>query len=156
VPEVNASFMPDGIHFHDRVDISVAVAIPDGLITPVVRDADKKGVLAIAQDVRDLAGRAKAKKLLPEEYQNGTFSISNLGMYGIEEFAAVINPPEAAILAVGATRREPTVDASGAIVAGHRLRMTMSADHRVVDGAVGAQFLAQLKRLVEVPATMLV
>ena len=110
VPECNASFTPEALLFHKRVDISVAVAVTDGLVTPVVRDADKKGVLAIAHEVRELAGRAKAKKLKPEEMANGTFSISNLGMYGIDAFAAVINPPEGAILAVGQIRRERIVD----------------------------------------------
>jgi pyruvate dehydrogenase E2 component (dihydrolipoamide acetyltransferase) len=154
-PNVNASFRGDTIVYHDRVDISVAVAIPDGLITPVVRDADRKGVAEIGREVRELAGRARDKKLQPEEFTDGTFSISNLGMYGIEEFTAVINPPEGAILAVGTIRHEPVVK-GGAVVPGQRMRMTMSCDHRVIDGAVGAEFLAVLKRLLEAPATMLV
>jgi pyruvate dehydrogenase E2 component (dihydrolipoamide acetyltransferase) len=154
-PAVNASFMDKEIHYHGRVDISVAVAIPDGLITPVVRDADVKGVAEIAREVRELAERARAKKLEPEEFTNGTFSISNLGMYGIEHFTAVINPPEAAILAVGTIRDEPVVKGS-ALVPGKRMRMTMSCDHRVVDGAVGAEFLALLKRLIEKPAALII
>jgi pyruvate dehydrogenase E2 component (dihydrolipoamide acetyltransferase) len=155
VPGVNASFTPEALVLHQVVDISVAVAVPDGLLTPVVRDADTLGVLSIARAVRDLAGRAKDKKLKPEEMTGGTFSISNLGMFGVEQFAAVINPPEGAILAVGAVRDEPVVK-DGAVVPGQRLRMTLSCDHRVVDGALGAQFLAVLKRLVESPVTLLV
>ncbi len=155
VPECNASFMGTELLFHQVVDISVAVAVPDGLLTPVVRDADKKGVVAISSEIKELAGRAKNKKLKPEEMQNGTFSISNLGMFGIEDFSAVINPPEGAILAVGTVREEPVVK-DGAIVAGKRMRMTLSCDHRVVDGAVGAKYLAALKKLLEAPVTMIV
>jgi pyruvate dehydrogenase E2 component (dihydrolipoamide acetyltransferase) len=154
VPECNAQFTAEAILVHKRVDISVAVAVPDGLITPVVRDADKKSVLAISAEVRELAARAKAKKLKPEEMQNGTFSISNLGMYGIDAFAAVINPPEGAILAVGGVRREPVVKGE-AVVAGRRLAMTLSCDHRVVDGAVGATFLKALRALCEHPTQIL-
>ena len=153
-PRANASFMGDSIVYHDRIDISVAVAIPEGLVTPVVRNADRLGVLGIAQIVRDLAARAKEKKLKPEEMQNGTFSISNLGMYGIDEFAAVINPPEGAILAVGAVREEPVLK-QGAVVAGKRMALTLSCDHRVVDGAVGAEWLKVLRGLLESPASML-
>jgi pyruvate dehydrogenase E2 component (dihydrolipoamide acetyltransferase) len=155
VPECNASFTPEALVFHRRVDISVAVAVPDGLLTPVVRGADRKSVVTIAREVRDLAGRAKAKKLKPEEMSGGTFSISNLGMFGIDSFAAVINPPEGAILAVGRIRAEPVVW-EGAVVAGQRLAMTLSCDHRVVDGAVGAKFLAELRSLIERPTQMLV
>jgi pyruvate dehydrogenase E2 component (dihydrolipoamide acetyltransferase) len=155
VPQCNASFTPEALVFHRRVDISVAVAVPDGLLTPVVRSADRKSVVTIAQEVRDLAARAKAKKLKPEEMSDGTFSISNLGMFGIDSFAAVINPPEGAILAVGKIRAEPVVW-EGAVVAGQRLAMTLSCDHRVVDGAVGAKFLAELRTLIERPTQMLV
>ncbi len=154
VPACNAQFTPEAILIHHRVDISVAVAVPDGLVTPVVRDADKKGVLAIAAEVRALAGRAKDKKLLPEEMQQGTFSISNLGMYGIDAFAAVINPPEGAILAVGQVRREPVV-VGEAVVPGRRMAMTLSCDHRVVDGAVGASFLKELRKILEHPTQIL-
>ncbi len=154
VPEVNASWMDKEIHYHQVVDISIAVAIDDGLMTPVVRDADRKGIAEIAEEVRDLAARAREKKLQPEEMTNGTFSISSLGMFGIEEFTAVINPPEGAILAVGTIRDEPVVD-DGAIVAGKRMRFTMSCDHRIIDGATGAKFLAALKRTLESPPTML-
>jgi pyruvate dehydrogenase E2 component (dihydrolipoamide acetyltransferase) len=154
VPECNASFTPEAILIHHRVDVSVAVAIPDGLVTPVVRRADQKSVVAIAREVRELASRARARKLRPEEMQDGTFSISNLGMFGIDEFAAVINPPEGAILAVGQVRDVPVV-AGGAVVPGKRLAMTLSCDHRVVDGAVGAAFLAELRRLIEHPLRVL-
>jgi pyruvate dehydrogenase E2 component (dihydrolipoamide acetyltransferase) len=154
VPECNASFSADAILVHRRVDISVAVAIPDGLVTPVVRNADQKSVAAIAREVRDLAGRARARKLKPEEMADGTFSISNLGMFGIDQFAAVINPPEGAILAVGQVRDVPVV-VDGAVVAGQRLALTLSCDHRVVDGAVGAAFLAELRRLLEHPLRVL-
>jgi len=154
VPECNASFTPEAILVHHRVDISVAVAIPDGLVTPVLRHADQKSVVAIAREVRELASRARARKLKPEEMTDGTFSISNLGMFGIDGFSAVINPPEGAILAVGQVRDVPVV-AGDAIVPGKRLAMTLSCDHRVVDGAVGAAFLAELRRLVEHPLRVL-
>nr|WP_233562564.1 2-oxo acid dehydrogenase subunit E2 [Sorangium cellulosum] len=155
VPECNAQFTSDAILVHRRVDISVAVAVPEGLVTPVVRNVDRKQVLDIAAEVRELAGRAKAKKLRPEEMANGTFSISNLGMYGIDNFGAVINPPEGAILAVGQVRREPVVRGEQ-IVPGRRLSMTLSCDHRVVDGAVGATFLKVLRQLLEHPTQILI
>jgi pyruvate dehydrogenase E2 component (dihydrolipoamide acetyltransferase) len=154
VPECNASFAGDAIAYHQRVDISVAVSVPDGLLTPVVRDADQKGVLGIARSVRELAGRAKAKKLQPDEMSDGTFSISNLGMFGIDSFSAVINPPEGAILAVGKVRDEPVVK-SGEVVPGKRLALTLSCDHRVIDGALGARFLAELRSLLERPMQLL-
>jgi len=153
-PEVNASWMDKEIHYHQVVDVSVAVAIEDGLMTPVIRGADRKGVAEIAREVRELAARARDKRLQPEEMTNGTFSISNLGMFGIEEFSAVINPPEAAILAVGTIRDEPVVE-GGAIVAARRMRFTMSCDHRVIDGATGAKFMAALKATIESPLAML-
>ena len=154
VPECNAQFTPEALLIHRRIDISVAVAIPDGLITPVVRTADQKSVVAIAREVRDLAARARTKKLKPEEMSNGTFSISNLGMFGIDEFSAVINPPEGAILAVGQARDEPVVK-GGQVVAGKKMAMTLSCDHRVIDGAVGASFLAELRALLEHPMRIL-
>ncbi|WP_141689932.1 2-oxo acid dehydrogenase subunit E2, partial [Aeromonas sp. EERV15] len=140
----------DAILVHRRVNLSVAVAVSEGLVTPVVRNVDRKQVLEIAAEVRALAGRAKAKKLRPEEMANGTFSISNLGMYGIDNFGAVINPPEGAILAVGQVRREPVVRGEQ-VVPGRRMGMTLSCDHRVVDGAVGATFLKVLLQLLEHP-----
>jgi pyruvate dehydrogenase E2 component (dihydrolipoamide acetyltransferase) len=150
MPEVNASFMGDSIHYHQNVDVSVAVSVPDGLVTPVIRDADYKSVSEISREVKELAGRARDKKLMPEEMMNGTFSVSNLGMFGVEEFSAVINPPEGAILAVGTVREEPVVR-GGAVVPGKRMRMTMSCDHRVIDGALGAQWLKMLTGLLEHP-----
>ncbi len=155
VPQCNAQFTPEAILFHTRVDISVAVAVEDGLVTPVVRDADRKSVREIGAEIRELAARARAKKLRPEEMQNGTFSISNLGMYGIDAFAAVINPPEGAILAVGQTRKEPVVRGDQVVV-GHKIACTLSCDHRVVDGAVGATFLKELRLLIEHPTRILV
>jgi pyruvate dehydrogenase E2 component (dihydrolipoamide acetyltransferase) len=154
LPEANAQFTDEAILIHKRVDISVAVAIPDGLVTPVVRNADQKSVVAIAREVRDLASRARAKKLKPEEMSDGTFSISNLGMFGIDAFSAVINPPEGAILAVGQARNEPVVR-DGAVVPGKKMSMTLSCDHRVIDGAVGAAFLAELRALLEHPMRIL-
>jgi pyruvate dehydrogenase E2 component (dihydrolipoamide acetyltransferase) len=154
VPECNASYSPDAIILHKRVDISVAVAVPDGLVTPVLRRADQKSLLAIARETRDLAARARGRKLKPEEMQNGTFSVSNLGMFGVDGFAAVINPPEGAILAVGQIRDVPVVE-NGGIVPGKRMSVTLSCDHRVVDGAVGAAFLAELRRLLERPLRVL-
>ena len=154
VPEVNSSWMGKEIHYHQVVDISIAVAVDEGLMTPVIRDADRKGVMQIAEEVRDLAARARDKQLQLEEMTNGTFSISNLGMFGIEEFTAVINPPEGAILAVGTIRNEPVIEA-GNIVPGKRMRFTMSCDHRVIDGATGAKFMSAFKTLIEAPLNML-
>ncbi len=150
VPECNASFTPEAIRVHKRIDISVAVAIADGLVTPVIRRADTKTLVSIATEVRELAARARARKLTPEEMQDGTFSITNLGMFGIDAFSAVINPPEGAILAVGAVRDVPVI-ADGVIAPGKRLHLTLSCDHRVVDGAVGAAFLSELRHLIEHP-----
>jgi pyruvate dehydrogenase E2 component (dihydrolipoamide acetyltransferase) len=153
-PEINVSWMDKEVLYHQVVDISVAVAVEDGLMTPVVRDADRKGIAEIAAEVRDLAERARDRKLAAEDMTNGTFSISNLGMFGIEEFTAVINPPEAAIIAVGTIRNEPIVE-NGELTVGRRMRFTMSCDHRAIDGATGAKFLAALKRTLEAPLTML-
>ena len=155
VPEANASWTDAGIVRHGRVDLGVAVAIPDGLITPVVRDADRRKVSDIAATVRELAQRAKAGKLKPDEYTGSTFTISNLGMMGIDRFTAIINPPEAAILAVGRMAQVPVVVA-GQLAVGWRFDVTMTCDHRVLDGAIGAKFLAALKRHVESPALALI
>jgi len=154
VPAANASWSDDAILFWERVDISVAVALDDGLITPIVKAADQKGLAQIAAETKDLAERARAGKLKLEEFQGGTFSISNLGMYGIREFAAVINPPHGCILAVGAGEPRPVVR-DGQLAVATVMTCTLSCDHRVVDGAVGAQFLAAFKKLVEDPLTML-
>jgi len=153
-PMVNAAWTDQAIRqFHD-VHIGVAVAIDEGLITPVIRDAHRKGVSEISRDVKELAGRAREKKLKPEEYTGSTFSISNLGMFGIEEFTAIINPPEAAILAVGAIA-DKVVAEGGEMKVRPRMRMTLSCDHRVIDGATGAQFLQTLKRYLEDPMMMI-
>ena len=153
-PMVNASWTGEAIRQFNAVHIGVAVAIEEGLITPVIRNADKKGITEIAQEVRELAGRAREKKLQPDEYTGATFSISNLGMFGIEEFTAVINPPEAAILAVG-TMEDRVVAEDGEMTIRPRMRMTMSCDHRVIDGATGAQFLQTLVRNLEDPMMMI-
>ena len=153
-PECNAWWQGDSIRRFHRVHIGVAVAVPDGLITPVIRDAHAKGLGQISTEVRELAGRARDKKLQPHEYTGSTFSISNLGMFGIEEFTAVINPPEAGIVAVGAVEERPVV-VDGEVVAQPRMRVTMSCDHRVIDGAQGARFLATLKSFLEEPAAIL-
>jgi pyruvate dehydrogenase E2 component (dihydrolipoamide acetyltransferase) len=149
--EVNASFQGDKIRYYNRVHIGMAVATDDGgLITPVIRDANRKGLQQIAQEAKELAARARSRKLLPEEYSGSTFSVSNLGMMGIDEFTAVINPPEGAILAVGAVVEKP-VAVDGRVEIGTRCRMTMSCDHRVVDGATGARFLQTLRQILENP-----
>jgi pyruvate dehydrogenase E2 component (dihydrolipoamide acetyltransferase) len=153
-PEVNASWADTVIRRHHRVHIGVAVAVEDGLITPIIRDADRKRVRDIAAEVRELAGRARERKLKPDEYTGATFSISNLGMFGIEEFTAIINPPEAAILAVGQVE-ERVVAENGEAVVRPRMRLTMSCDHRVVDGATGARFLQTVKQFIEEPMMML-
>ncbi len=153
-PEVNAAWHEDHIKRYHRVHMGVAVAVEDGLITPVVRDADLKGAAQIGAEVREMAGRAREKKLQPDEYTGATFSISNLGMFGIEEFTAIINPPEAAILAVGKVEDRVVVEEGEAMIA-PRLKMTMSCDHRVVDGATGARFLQTLTGFLEEPAMVL-
>lgn len=155
VPRVNASFAGDAIIEYDDVHLSVAVAMDDGLVTPVIRQAQKKSLREISEAVKDLAARARSKKLKPEEYQGGTLTVSNLGSHGIESFLAVINPPQAIILAVGAIVKKPVVNAQEQIVVGHRLAIGLSADHRVVDGAMGAQYLAELRQLLENPALLL-
>jgi pyruvate dehydrogenase E2 component (dihydrolipoyllysine-residue acetyltransferase) len=154
VPAANASWSDDAIILWERADIAMAVALDDGLITPIVRGADLKGLQQIAAETKDLAARARAGKLKLEEFQGGTFSISNLGMYGIREFAAVINPPQGCILAVGAGAPKPVVK-DGQLAVATVMSCTLSADHRAVDGAVGAQFLAAFKKLIDEPARML-
>ncbi|MDB6040100.1 MAG: pdhC 1 [Verrucomicrobiales bacterium] len=154
-PRVNASFAGDSLIEYGNVHLSVAVAIEDGLVTPVIREAQKKSLFEISNAVKDLATRARTKKLKPEEYQGGTITVSNLGSYGIDSFSAVINPPQAIILAIGAIVKKPVVNAQDQIVAGHRMSIGLSADHRVVDGAIGAQYLAELRRLLENPVLLL-
>jgi pyruvate dehydrogenase E2 component (dihydrolipoamide acetyltransferase) len=155
VPEANASFSDEGIIRHGRVDIGMAVAIEDGLVTPVVRNADVKTLGQIASDSQELANRARDRKLKPDEMTGSTFSVSNLGMMGIRDFAAIINPPEGAILAVGSVRREPVVK-EDKIVIGQRMALTLSCDHRVIDGALGARLLAAIVAILERPITLAV
>ena len=155
VPEVNASFNGDNIVQFAKIGVSVAVAVDDGLVTPVIKDAANKSMLQISKEVKDLAVRARDKKLKPNEFDGGTITVSNLGAWGIESFDAIINPPQAAILSVGAIVQKPVVK-DGAIVPGQRMNIGLSCDHRVVDGAVGAQFLNEVKKLIESPALMLV
>lgn len=154
VPAVNASWTGNGIAYHAAAHVAFAVAIDDGLITPVIRDAHAKSVFQIAAEAKPLGQRAKAKKLKPDEFTGGTFCVSNLGMMGVHRFSAIINPPNAAILAVGATVEKPVVR-EGRVVVGRAMSLTLSCDHRVVDGALGAQFLVALRSLVEQPALLL-
>lgn len=153
-PKVNSSWLDDVIRQYNTVHVAVAVAIDDGLVTPVIRNADSKGLSQISKETRDLATRARDRKLAPEEWEGSTFTISNLGMFGIEEFTAIINPPNACILAVGAIRDVPVVK-DDEVVPGKRMKVTLSSDHRVVDGASSAEFLQTLKGLLENPMKML-
>ncbi|THF61055.1 pyruvate dehydrogenase complex dihydrolipoamide acetyltransferase, partial [Pseudothauera nasutitermitis] len=154
VPAANASWGADGIRRYREIDVAVAVATPGGLITPVLRQAGAKSIGTISAEVKDLAERARQGKLRPDEYQGGGFTLSNLGMYGVDSFAAIINPPQACILAVGAARKRPVVEGD-AIVPATVMNCTLSVDHRVVDGAVGAEFLAAFKGLLENPFGLL-
>jgi pyruvate dehydrogenase E2 component (dihydrolipoamide acetyltransferase) len=153
--QVNASFQDKIVRYYEHADIGVAVAVEEGLITPIVRAADQKSLSEIAAEVRDLAGRARERKLRPEEYMGASFSISNLGMFGIDEFTAVINPPEGAILAIGAMSPKPVVR-DNAVVIRQVMRVTMSCDHRVIDGATGAKFLQTFKKILENPLFLVV
>jgi pyruvate dehydrogenase E2 component (dihydrolipoamide acetyltransferase) len=156
VPAINASFAGDAIQQYSSVHLAFAVAIPQGLITPVIRDAQDRTLKSISDEARALAVRAKEGKLKPEEYTTGTFTLSNLGMYGIDRFSAIVNPPQAGILAIGNVVKKPVVGPGDTIVVGQRLSLTLSCDHRVVDGAVGASFLQELRTLVENPALLLI
>ena len=153
-PNCNAQWHDNFVRRFNAVHLGVAVAIDEGLITPVIRNAHAKGIMQIASEVRELAGRARTKKLMPDEYTGSTFSVSNLGMFGIQEFTAIINPPEAGILAVGGIEETPVV-VSGEVKICPRMRITMSCDHRVIDGAQGARFLATLKSMLEEPTAIL-
>jgi pyruvate dehydrogenase E2 component (dihydrolipoamide acetyltransferase) len=155
VPAVNAAWDGDAIVQFKSVGLSVAIAVEDGLVTPVIREAEKKTLLEISQAVKDMAARAKNKKLSPDEFSGGTITVSNLGAYGIDQFSAIINPPQAAILSVGSIRDVPVIDSKGAVVAGKRMWIGLSGDHRVVDGAVAATYLAEMRKLLENPALML-
>ena len=154
VPKMNASYTEDAMIMYDDIDISVAVSIPEGLITPIIRRADQKGLAAISAEMKDLGARAKSGKLKPEEFQGGTFSISNLGMFGTKQFTAIINPPQAAILAVGAGEQRPVVK-NGALAIATVMTCTLSVDHRVADGAMGAEWMAVFKTLVEDPISLM-
>jgi pyruvate dehydrogenase E2 component (dihydrolipoamide acetyltransferase) len=155
VPDANVTWTEGAMLKHTHSDIGVAVAIPGGLITPIVRHAESKSLAAISNEMKDFAARAKARKLKPEEYQGGTSAVSNLGMYGIREFAAVINPPHATILAVGAGEERAIIQ-NGKVEAEWMMSATLSTDHRAVDGALGAQLLGAFKALIEAPVLMLV
>jgi len=154
-PKVNAAWGGDHVMQYGSVNISVAIAVDDGLVTPVIRNAQSLSLREISGAVKDLATRARGKKLKPEEYAGGTITVSNLGSYGIEQFYAIVNPPQAAILAVGAIVKKPIVNAKGELAVGERMSISLSGDHRVVDGAVGAEYLSALRKLVENPALML-
>src|ERR1700753_2580755 len=154
VPEANASYTPEGIAMHHHADVAMAVALDHGLITPIVRSAETKGLAQIARETKDLAERARTRKLKPEEFQGGTFSVSNLGMFGIKSFASIINEPQGAILSVGGGDRRPGA-LGDQIGAGTVMSVTRTCDHRVVDGAIGAKWLQAFKPLIEDPLTML-
>ena len=156
VPAINAAWDGDAIVKYKSVGLSIAIAVEDGLVTPVIKEAEKKTLIDLSAAVKDLAGRAKNKKLTPDEFAGGTITVSNLGAYGIDQFSAIINPPQAAILSVGSIRNVPVVGDKNTIVAGQRMWIGLSGDHRVVDGAVAATYLAELRKLLENPALMLV
>ena len=156
VPLANATFNGDSIIQFGNVQLACAVAVDEGLVTPVIREAQKKTISQLSAEIKDLAARARSKKLKPEEYQGGTITVSNLGGYGVEQFFAIINPPQAVIVSVGTILKTPVINAAGQVVPGQRIILGVSCDHRVVDGAVGAQFLGELKKLLETPALMLI
>jgi pyruvate dehydrogenase E2 component (dihydrolipoamide acetyltransferase) len=155
-PAINAAWDGDAIVKYKSVGLSVAIAIDDGLVTPVIKQAEKKTLAEISAAVKDLATKAKNKKLSPDDFAGGTITVSNLGAFGIDQFSAIINPPQAAILSIGSIRKVPVVNDKGAVVAGQRMWIGLSGDHRVVDGAVAATFLAEMRKLLESPALMLV
>jgi pyruvate dehydrogenase E2 component (dihydrolipoamide acetyltransferase) len=153
-PRMNVSYADDRLRWHQRVHLSMAVALDDGLITPVIHDCDRKSLGEIAREAKELTERARARRLKPEDYTGGTFSVSNLGMFDVEAFGAIINPPEAAILAVGTIKQQPVV-VDGQVGVGHRMKVTLSGDHRAIDGATAAQFLQVVKRLLEQPLMLM-
>ncbi len=154
-PKVNADWMGESIRYNNHIHIGVAVAVEDGLLVPVVKFADTKGIAQLGAEIKDLASKARDKKIKPEEMQGGTFAVSNLGMFGIEDFTSIINPPNGCILSVGQIKSTPVVK-NGAVVPGNVMKLSLSCDHRVVDGAIGSAFLKTLKELLENPVTMLV
>lgn len=155
VPQLNASFTGEGILRHGQVNLEFAVSLEEGLLTPVIRNAESKSLRQISREAGDLVERARTQRLNPDEYRGGTFTVSNLGARGIDSFQAIIDPPQAAILGVGAIVKKPVVDKDDRIRPGHRLNLTLSCDHRVVDGAVGAEFMGQVRRLLQQPALLL-
>lgn len=155
VPQLNASFTPEGILRHGQVDLEFAVSLEEGLLTPVIRNAESKSLRQISREAKDLIERARSQRLNPDEYRGGTFTVSNLGARGIDSFQAIIDPPQAAILGVGAILKKPVVDKDDRIRPGHRLNLTLSCDHRVVDGAVAAEFLGRMRKLLQQPALLL-
>lgn len=156
VPAMNAAWDGDGVIQYGDVDLAVAVSIADGLITPIVRGAQNKSITAISGEVKELASKAKTGQLKPEEFQGGTITVSNMGMYGIDSFYAIVNPPQSAIVAVGGIAKQPVVDEHDNIVVGHRMMVGLSGDHRVVDGSTGAHYLSEVRRLLESPALLLI
>ncbi|MBV9299484.1 MAG: 2-oxo acid dehydrogenase subunit E2 [Verrucomicrobia bacterium] len=156
IPLVNAAFSGDSIIQFANVQLACAVAVDEGLVTPVIREAQRKTIVQISAEIKDLASRARSKKLKPEEYQGGTITVSNLGGYGVEQFYAIINPPQAVIVSVGTIVKKPVINAAGQLAPGQRIILGVSCDHRVVDGAVGAQFLGELKRFLENPTLLLI
>jgi pyruvate dehydrogenase E2 component (dihydrolipoamide acetyltransferase) len=155
VPQLNSSFTQNGVLRFTHVHLGFAVSLEEGLITPVLRNAEQKTLRQLSTQAREMTERARAKKLKPDEYQGGTFTVSNLGASGIDSFQAIINPPQAAILAVGSVVKKPVVNVNNQILVGHRLNVTLCCDHRVVDGAVGAKFLQEFRKLIENPTLML-
>ena len=153
-PRMNVSYADDKLRLHQRVHLSMAVALDEGLMTPIIRDCDRKSLGEIAREARELTERARARRLKPKDYTGGTFSVSNLGMFDVDACAAIINPPEAAILAVGTIKPQPVV-LDGQLSIGHRMKATLSGDHRAVDGATAAQFLQIVKRLLEQPLMLM-
>ena len=155
-PNLNALYTTRGIELHEKVDMAMAVALDQGLITPVIRDLASKGLATISRESKDLASRARDGKLKPEEYQGGTFTVSNMGMFGVESFTAIINPPQAAIVAVSSIERRPVYDESGEIVPGSMMKLTLSADHRIANGRDGALYMSEVKRTLENPVLLMV
>jgi pyruvate dehydrogenase E2 component (dihydrolipoamide acetyltransferase) len=152
-PECNVAYVEEKIHYYAEANLCLAVAIPGGLLTPVIRNCEKKSILEISEEAADLVAKARGRRLRPRESSGGSFTLTNLGMYGIEQFAAILNPPQALILAVGSIRETPVVK-DGGVGIGRRMKLTLSCDHRVVDGATAAVFLAELKALLEDPAAL--
>jgi pyruvate dehydrogenase E2 component (dihydrolipoamide acetyltransferase) len=155
-PNLNALYTTRGVELHEKVDMAMAVALDQGLITPVIRDIGSKGLSAISRESKDLASRARDGKLQPDEYQGGTITVSNMGMFGIESFTAIINPPQAAIVAVSSIDRRPTYDENGEVVPGSFMKLTLSADHRIANGRDGALYMSEVKRVLENPVMLMV